>query len=173
MASSEPVFPIKPPGGATGSSMTVETGMDRPANQRENPTAARSHVAIDETTVSANGISEASNSVHAGARNTVVPDGPIVLRPAELNFLEPTVGGGDHTLCRGLDDASSDLNVNEERVVALAVLYEPIGSVVIRPRSRPTVDDESRDSGDLVPRPVMVSAVVTHAPRPLGRGSPR
>ena len=111
VVSSEPVFPIKPPGGATGSSMTVETGMDRPANQRENPTAARSHVAIDETTVSANGISEASNSVHVGARDTAVPDGPIVLRLAELNFIELNLAGDDHNnVWRGTDDASSEVN---------------------------------------------------------------
>src|SRR5208282_4156108 len=88
--------------GATVSVMTVYTVA---AGNRGNPTAARNHVAIDETTVSANCISEASNCVYAGARDTVVPDGPIVLRLAELNFLDINVAGDDHTLWRRLDDA--------------------------------------------------------------------
>ena len=46
---SEPMFPIKPPCGATGSSTTVETDMDRPVNQNVTTTVMCDHVAIDET----------------------------------------------------------------------------------------------------------------------------
>ena len=89
--------------GATVSLMTVDT------ESRENPSAACSHVAIDETTmVSTDVINEALNHVHGSARDTeVVSDCPIVLQLAELNFIDLNIGGDDHTLWRGLDDASS------------------------------------------------------------------
>ena len=58
--------------GATVSLMTINTGS---VESRENPTAACSHVAIDETTmVSTDAINEALNPVHGSARDTgVVP----------------------------------------------------------------------------------------------------
>jgi len=135
--------------GATVSLMTVDTVA---AGNRGNPTAACNHVAIDETTVSANGISEASNCVHAGARNTAVPDGPIVLRLAELNFLDINVAGDDHTLYRGLDDAGSELDVvSLDRMAALDIPWKSDGPITLRQVAGPPI------SAELISLPIRVA----------------
>jgi len=127
---------------ATVSLMTVDTGS---VESRENPTAACSHVAIDDTTMVASAVSnEASNPVHGSARDTdVVPDGPIILHLAELNFIDLNIGGDDHTLWRGLDDAGSEVNVvSRDRLVSLGIPYKPMGSITLRQVAGPPIQAE-------------------------------
>jgi hypothetical protein len=127
--------------------MTVDTVA---AGDRGKPTAACNHVAIDETTVSASGISEESNCVHAGARDTVVPDGPIVLRLAELNFLDINVAGDDHPLWRGLDDAELDV-VSLDCMAALDIPWKSDGPITLRQVAGPPI------SAELISLPIRVA----------------
>jgi hypothetical protein len=153
---SEPMFPIKPPCGATGSSMTVETDMDRPVNQSVTTTVMCNHVAIDEidAAMTVSEMKDKSITVDGGDINTAgVSYTKNVVRLAELKLIEFNVGFDGNKVWRGTDDASSELNVvSKGRVVALVV---------------PSInnDAESRDAGDLVaPIPVMVSVCVTRVP---------
>ena len=140
--------------GTTVSLMTVDTGS---VESRENPTAACSHVAIDDTTMVASAVSnEASNPVHGSARDTdVVPDGPIILHLAELNFIDLNVGGDDHMLCRGLDDAGSEVNVvSRDRLVSLGVPYKTVSSITLRQMAGPPLQADLVNLSIRVANPV-------------------
>ena len=76
-------------------------------------------------------------------RRTVVLDGPIVLRLAELNFLDINVAGDNHTLWRGLNDAGSELDVvSLDRRTALDIPWKSEGPITLRQVAGPPISAE-------------------------------
>ena len=72
-----------------------------------------------------------------------MPDGPIVLHLAELNFIDLNLGGDDHTLWRGLDDGGSEGDVvSRDRLVALGIRWKPRGSITLRQVAGPPIQAE-------------------------------
>ena len=74
----------------------------------------------------------------AGVNNT-----KNVVRLAELNFVDLNVGGDDNTVWSALIDNDSEVDiVSRERVVALAMPYRSMGSIMVPQMSGPPIKAE-------------------------------